>query len=90
MVRVDGSPVLMVMKNYPPEFKTDAVALYESRPGATIVQIAADLGDQSGDPAELDPGGRQTHAPGQGRADRGTGRSVVGRGRARRGEQADP
>ena len=34
----------MVMKNYPPEFKADAVALYQSRPGSTIKQIAADLG----------------------------------------------
>lgn len=34
----------MVMKNYPPEFKADAVALYQSRPGATGRQIAADLG----------------------------------------------
>ncbi|MEU7068482.1 IS3 family transposase [Streptomyces sp. NPDC046161] len=34
----------MVMKNYPSAFKADAVALYESRPGATIRQIAADLG----------------------------------------------
>ncbi|MFE5947587.1 transposase [Streptomyces sp. NPDC056480] len=32
------------MKNYPPEFKVDAVALYQSRPGAAIRQIAADLG----------------------------------------------
>lgn len=32
------------MKHYPPEFKADAVALYESRPGATIKQVAADLG----------------------------------------------
>lgn len=32
------------MKNYPPQFKADAVALYQSRPGATIRQIAADLG----------------------------------------------
>ncbi|WEH38348.1 transposase [Streptomyces sp. AM 2-1-1] len=32
------------MKNYPPEFKADAVALYESRPGATIRSVAADLG----------------------------------------------
>ncbi|QKV90474.1 IS3 family transposase [Streptomyces sp. NA02950] len=32
------------MKNYPPEFKADAVALYESRPEATIRQVAADLG----------------------------------------------
>ncbi|WNI21440.1 IS3 family transposase [Streptomyces sp. ITFR-16] len=34
----------MVMKNYPPEFKADAVALYESRPEATIRSVAADLG----------------------------------------------
>ncbi|MFF0136422.1 transposase [Streptomyces sp. NPDC005227] len=32
------------MKNYPPEFKADAVALYESRPQATIRSVAADLG----------------------------------------------
>ncbi|MFC8237427.1 transposase [Streptomyces sp. NPDC057284] len=32
------------MKNYPPEFKADAVALYQSRPEATIRQVAADLG----------------------------------------------
>ncbi|MGW2672598.1 transposase, partial [Streptomyces sp. NPDC001272] len=32
------------MKNYPPEFKADAVALYQSRPGATIRSVAADLG----------------------------------------------
>ncbi|MFE5948638.1 transposase [Streptomyces sp. NPDC056480] len=32
------------MKNCPPEFKADAVALYQSRPGATIRQIAGDLG----------------------------------------------
>jgi transposase len=34
----------MVNKHYPPEFKADAVALYRSRPGATIGQIADDLG----------------------------------------------
>jgi transposase len=34
----------MVMKHYPPEFKADAVALYRSRPGATIAQVADDLG----------------------------------------------
>jgi transposase len=34
----------MVMKHYPPEFKADAVALYRSRPGATIKAIATDLG----------------------------------------------
>lgn len=32
------------MKNYPPEFKADAVALYQSRPGATIREVAADRG----------------------------------------------
>ncbi|WP_393062400.1 transposase [Streptomyces sp. LN549] len=35
---------LVVMKNYPPEFKADAVALYESRPEARIRSVAADLG----------------------------------------------
>ncbi|GAB3838055.1 transposase [Micromonospora andamanensis] len=34
----------MVMKHYPAEFKADAVALYRSRPGATIAQVAEDLG----------------------------------------------
>ncbi|WP_406016386.1 transposase [Streptomyces sp. NBC_00984] len=34
----------MVMKHYSAEFKADAVALYESRPEATIKQVAADLG----------------------------------------------
>ena len=34
----------MVMKHYSAEFKADAVALYRSRPGATIAQIADDLG----------------------------------------------
>lgn len=34
----------MVMKHYPPEFKADAVALYQSRPGATIKSVAEDLG----------------------------------------------
>ncbi|MFJ5220875.1 transposase [Streptomyces sp. NPDC088354] len=32
------------MKNYPPQFKADAVALYQSRSDATIRQAAADLG----------------------------------------------
>ncbi|MFJ2591287.1 transposase [Streptomyces sp. NPDC087538] len=35
---------VVVMKRYPPEFKADAVALYDSRSEATIKQIAADLG----------------------------------------------
>ncbi|MDT0433280.1 MULTISPECIES: IS3 family transposase [Streptomyces] len=34
----------MGMKHYPAEFKADAVALYWSRPGATIKSVAADLG----------------------------------------------
>ncbi|MGW4797344.1 transposase, partial [Nonomuraea sp. NPDC004297] len=34
----------MVMKNYPPEFKADAVALVLSRPDRTITSIARDLG----------------------------------------------
>jgi len=35
---------LMVMKNYPPEFKADAVALVLSRPDRTITSTARDLG----------------------------------------------
>jgi transposase len=34
----------MANKHYPAQFKADAVALYRSRPGATIAVIAADLG----------------------------------------------
>lgn len=34
----------MANKHYPVEFKADAVALYRSRPGATIASIADDLG----------------------------------------------
>ena len=34
----------MAMKHYPPEFKAEAVALYQSRPGATIKLVAEDLG----------------------------------------------
>ncbi|MET7789812.1 transposase [Streptomyces sp900116325] len=34
----------MAMKDYLDEFKADAVALYESTPGATCKSIAADLG----------------------------------------------
>ncbi|MER0443395.1 transposase [Streptomyces sp. Edi4] len=32
------------MKNYPPQFKADAVTLYETRPDATIKSVAAHLG----------------------------------------------
>ncbi|MFJ3966146.1 IS3 family transposase [Streptomyces sp. NPDC090036] len=35
----------MGMKHYPAEFKADAVALYRSRPGATIKSLAGDLGN---------------------------------------------
>ncbi|NEC67726.1 transposase [Streptomyces sp. SID9727] len=35
----------MAMKDYSDEFKADAVALYESTPGATYKSIAADLGN---------------------------------------------
>ncbi|MFG2785741.1 transposase [Streptomyces prunicolor] len=34
----------MAMKDYSDEFRADAVALYESTPGATYKSIAADLG----------------------------------------------
>jgi len=34
----------MMNKHYPAQFKADAVALFRSRPGATIAQIADDLG----------------------------------------------
>jgi transposase len=34
----------MANKHYPVRFKADAVALYRSRPGATIASIADDLG----------------------------------------------
>jgi transposase len=33
-----------VNKHYPQQFKDDAVALYRSRPGATIASVADDLG----------------------------------------------
>src|SRR4051795_7285042 len=46
-IRVDRSPAQMAMKHYPPEFKTEAVALYRSRPDATIKSVADDLGINS-------------------------------------------
>jgi transposase len=57
----------MVMKHYPSEFKVEAIALYRSRPEATIAQIADDLGvnretlrswiriDDGKKPGRLDP-----------------------------------
>ncbi|MFB6752535.1 transposase [Streptomyces sp. NPDC056353] len=60
---------LLVIKNYPPQFKADAVALYESRPEATIRSVAADLGINpetlgtgSGRPVSR-PRGRRAEAP---------------------------
>lgn len=42
---IDGSHVRALKGgNYPSQFKADAVALYQSRPEATIRQVAADLG----------------------------------------------
>jgi transposase len=38
----------MAMKDYSDEFRADAVALYESTPGATYKGIAADLGVSRG------------------------------------------
>lgn len=52
------------MKHYPQEFKADAVALYQSRPEATIRQVAADLGVNPETPAEPGPGGRREPATG--------------------------
>ncbi|MGW1068935.1 transposase [Streptomyces aureus] len=40
------------MKNYPAEFKADAVALYRSRPEVTIRQVAVDLGINPSAPDE--------------------------------------
>ena len=40
VVRVDRSPVQVVMMHYPPEFRAEAVALYRSRPGVTIKSVA--------------------------------------------------
>ncbi len=34
----------MAMKHYPPEFRAEAIALYRSRPEATIRVVAEDLG----------------------------------------------
>ncbi|MFF8675971.1 transposase [Streptomyces sp. NPDC015242] len=60
------------MRNYPPQFKADAIVLYESRPEATIRSAAADPGI---DPKTLRnwvraagvsrPRGRRTQEPAQ-------------------------
>ncbi|QKW47697.1 transposase (plasmid) [Streptomyces microflavus] len=44
----------MGMKHYPAAFKADAVALYRSRPGATIKSVAGDLGVNGNYPASQD------------------------------------
>jgi transposase len=58
------------MKNYPPQFKADAVAQYQSRPEATIRQVTADLGINSEtlrnwvrDAGASRPRGRRTQVP---------------------------
>ena len=67
----------MVMKHYPAQFKADAVALFRSRPGTTIAQIADDLGvnretlrswvrsddQRRGAAGPATPATRQTQAP---------------------------
>ncbi|MFD8527982.1 transposase [Streptosporangium canum] len=45
------------MKNYPPEFKADAVALVSSRPERTITSIARDLGVSHETPVRSPPTG---------------------------------
>jgi transposase len=50
----------MAMRYYPPEFKAEAVAVYRSRPGTTVVAVAGDLGGQRRDAAVLDPDRRRT------------------------------
>ncbi|THA70004.1 transposase [Streptomyces sp. A0958] len=42
----------MALKDYSVEFRADAVALYESTPGATYKRIAADLGVNRATPRE--------------------------------------
>ncbi|GGV72609.1 hypothetical protein GCM10010277_85700 [Streptomyces longisporoflavus] len=48
----------MVTKNYPPEFRADAVALYEVAAGGDDQIGPRRTVDQSGDPAELGEGCR--------------------------------
>ncbi|GGZ98818.1 hypothetical protein GCM10010371_68030 [Streptomyces subrutilus] len=56
---VQGNGVPVGMRHCPAEFKADAVALYRSRPGATIKSVAGDLGVNTATAAELDPGRRR-------------------------------
>lgn len=57
MVQENG--VSVGMKHYPAEFKADAVALYRSRPEATIKSVAGDLRVKHRDAVELDQGRRR-------------------------------
>ncbi len=52
------------MKHYLSQFKADSVALYPSRPEATIRQVAANLAINPRNPTELGPGGWRELAPG--------------------------
>lgn len=58
MVRVGSSSAQMLMMHHPPRFQVDVLALYRSRPGATIGSVAEDLGVNTGTLR-----GRQGNAP---------------------------
>ncbi|MFE2280047.1 hypothetical protein ACFXAE_23015 [Streptomyces sp. NPDC059454] len=60
------------MKNYPPQFKADAVALYQSRPEATIRQVAAERtrGSLAGAVMHTDHGAQTPAGPSPTPADR--------------------
>ncbi|MCX5233365.1 transposase [Streptomyces sp. NBC_00233] len=60
------------MKNYPPDFKADVVALYQLRPRATIKQIAADLGINPGTLRHWNPGAAGASRPSGHQADAST------------------
>ena len=78
----------MVMKHYPAQFKADAVALYRSRPGATIAQIADDLGVNRETLRSWVRADDQRRGVAAGPAGPPGGR--LGRGRERRVAAADP
>ncbi|WP_372434853.1 IS3 family transposase [Myceligenerans salitolerans] len=68
----------MVRKFYPEEFKADAVELYSSTPGATIKEIAADLGVHEGTLSRWLQAAGVTSPTAAGRADDGGGSSGAG------------